>query len=121
MNRRRLLRDVSIAPFVVLISLYRRLISPLLPPRCRYYPSCSSYALTALRERGLVVGSLLAAWRIVRCNPWSLGGVDPVPPRTGEQAARNDDVPAPDDILGSLDAPIAHARVVLAAKRLESP
>ncbi|MCB0877845.1 MAG: membrane protein insertion efficiency factor YidD [Thermoleophilia bacterium] len=56
-----------------------RLVSRLLPPRCRYYPSCSQYCLDAVRQRGVLTGLLLAAWRVLRCNPWSLGGVDPVP------------------------------------------
>jgi putative membrane protein insertion efficiency factor len=58
-----------------------RLISRLLPSRCKYHPSCSAYALEAVRSRGVIVGFGLAAWRILRCNPWSLGGIDPVPPR----------------------------------------
>ena len=58
-----------------------RLVSRALPPRCRYYPSCSQYCLDAVRQRGVLVGLVLAAWRVLRCNPWSLGGVDPVPPR----------------------------------------
>jgi putative membrane protein insertion efficiency factor len=52
------------------------LISPALPPRCRYYPSCSSYAVQAVRELGVIRGSIVAGWRVVRCNPWSPGGVD---------------------------------------------
>jgi putative membrane protein insertion efficiency factor len=62
--------------FLLPLHLYRRLISPILPPRCKYYPSCSSYAVQAVRELGVARGSVLAAWRLVRCNPWSLGGVD---------------------------------------------
>ena len=58
------------------LHLYRRLISPLLPPRCKYYPSCSAYAVEAVRELGVIRGGILAAYRLVRCNPWSLGGVD---------------------------------------------
>lgn len=58
------------------IRAYQRLISPALPPRCKYYPSCSNYALQAVRELGVVRGGLLAAWRLARCNPWSDGGVD---------------------------------------------
>ena len=54
----------------------------LLTPRgtCKYHPSCSQYALDAFREYGLVRGSVLAGWRVLRCNPWNLGGVDDVPP-----------------------------------------
>ena len=59
-----------------LVRLYRRLVSPLIAPRCKYHPTCSQYALDALREFGLVRGSVLTAWRIVRCNPWSHGGID---------------------------------------------
>ncbi len=58
------------------IHAYRILVSPLLGARCRYHPSCSRYALDALEEFGVVRGSVLAGWRILRCNPWSRGGVD---------------------------------------------
>jgi putative membrane protein insertion efficiency factor len=63
------------------IRLYRRLISPGLPPRCRYAPTCSAYAVEALEVHGPVKGLVLAAWRLLRCNPWSAGGVDRVPAR----------------------------------------
>jgi uncharacterized protein len=59
-----------------LVYVYRWTVSPLLGNRCKYYPSCSQYALDALREYGLVKGSILAGWRLLRCNPWSHGGVD---------------------------------------------
>lgn len=62
-----------------LISLYRKLISPLFPPRCKYYPTCSEYALYAYEKHGFIKGTILAVWRILRCNPWSNGGVDHVP------------------------------------------
>ena len=61
------------------IRLYRRLISPLFPPCCKYYPTCSAYAMEAVERFGVLRGGLLACWRIFRCNPWSKGGVDPVP------------------------------------------
>lgn len=64
---------------VVLIRAYRAVVSPLYGDVCRYYPSCSAYGLGAVQHRGLVIGSALTAWRIVRCNPWSRGGVDDVP------------------------------------------
>jgi putative membrane protein insertion efficiency factor len=67
-------REGLLAP----LHLYRRVISPLLPARCRYYPSCSSYAVEAVREYGLIRGSILAAWRVMRCNPLSGGGIDHV-------------------------------------------
>ena len=60
----------------VLVRSYRLFISPLLAPRCKYHPTCSQYALDALREFGFARGSILAAWRLLRCNPWSDGGVD---------------------------------------------
>lgn len=62
--------------FLLPLRLYQRLISPLLPARCKYYPSCSNYAVQAVRELGIVRGSIVAAWRLARCNPWSHGGVD---------------------------------------------
>lgn len=65
----------------LLIKFYKKFISPLFPPRCRYYPSCSQYALDAYEKHGFFKGTLLAVWRILRCNPWSLGGVDYVPER----------------------------------------
>lgn len=64
-----------------LIRVYQWTISPLLGPVCRYYPSCSHYGFEAVRVHGAVKGSALTAWRILRCNPWSPGGVDHVPPR----------------------------------------
>ena len=60
----------------LLVRGYQRLLSPLLPARCKYHPSCSQYALDALREYGLARGAVLAVWRLLRCNPWSHGGVD---------------------------------------------
>jgi uncharacterized protein len=60
------------------VHAYRAIVSPLLGPRCKYHPTCSRYALDAIRELGVVRGSILAAWRLLRCNPWSHGGVDHV-------------------------------------------
>jgi putative membrane protein insertion efficiency factor len=64
-----------------LIHGYRRWISPMLPPACRFTPSCSVYAIEALETHGLVRGTWLATRRICRCNPFVEGGYDPVPPR----------------------------------------
>ncbi len=64
---------------VLLVKVYRRFVSPFTPQSCRYTPSCSEYALRALTQHGLVRGLWLAAVRIVRCNPWTEGGEDPVP------------------------------------------
>jgi putative membrane protein insertion efficiency factor len=63
------------------VHAYRALVSPLLGPRCKYHPTCSRYALDAIREVGVVRGVILAAWRLLRCNPWSHGGVDHVSDR----------------------------------------
>ncbi|WP_374727452.1 membrane protein insertion efficiency factor YidD [Haloactinomyces albus] len=63
------------------IRIYRAVISPLLPPTCRFYPSCSAYAVEALTVHGAFRGSRLTLWRLLRCGPWHPGGLDPVPPR----------------------------------------
>jgi uncharacterized protein len=72
------MRQVVSAP----IHAYRLLVSPLVGPRCKYYPSCSRYALDAIRELGVARGLVLAGWRLLRCNPWSRGGVDHVHDQT---------------------------------------
>lgn len=68
-------------PFIFLIKLYQKYISPLKPPSCRFTPTCSNYAIGALKEWGLIIGCALTVWRILRCNPFSKGGYDPVPER----------------------------------------
>lgn len=68
---------VLILPIVA----YRRWISPALPARCRFYPSCSAYALEAISTHGVLRGARLAIWRLLRCQPFNAGGYDPVPPR----------------------------------------
>ena len=68
------LRAVALLP----VRAYKRLVSPLLPNRCKYHPSCSAYALEAVRSYGVMRGGVLAGWRLLRCNPWSHGGYDPV-------------------------------------------
>lgn len=62
-----------------LITAYRSWLSPMLGPRCKYHPSCSAYGLRAVAVHGAVKGSLLTLWRLLRCNPFSKGGYDPVP------------------------------------------
>ncbi len=70
----RALRSVAIAP----IRAYQRLIGPALGSRCKYYPSCSEYAAQSIATFGILRGLILAGWRLLRCNPWSHGGFDPV-------------------------------------------
>jgi len=67
--------------FLAPIAAYRRWVSPALPRRCRYEPTCSAYATQSIRRFGVLRGGLLAAWRLLRCNPFSHGGFDPVPRR----------------------------------------
>ena len=69
----------------LLLRAYQLTISPLMGPRCRFYPSCSNYALEALRVHGAAKGSALAARRVCRCHPWNEGGFDPVPAKDGAQ------------------------------------
>jgi uncharacterized protein len=68
------LRAVATAPIVI----YQRFVSPAIPRRCKYEPTCSRYAVDAIKEYGILRGAVLAAWRLLRCNPWSYGGYDPV-------------------------------------------
>jgi putative membrane protein insertion efficiency factor len=70
----RAMRAVAVAPIMV----YQRVVSPAIPRRCKYEPTCSRYAVEAVREYGILRGLVLAAWRLLRCNPWSHGGYDPV-------------------------------------------
>ena len=70
------------------VRFYQLVLSPIIPPRCRHLPTCSDYAIEALRVHGLLRGGWLAAWRIVRCNPLGTSGYDPVP-------ARDDDTRGP--------------------------
>ncbi|MEL0201747.1 MAG: membrane protein insertion efficiency factor YidD [Flavobacteriaceae bacterium] len=73
------IKKIVIAPFLALIKIYQYLISPLLPPSCRYTPTCSHYAKEALVKHGLLKGGYLAIKRISRCSPWGGSGYDPVP------------------------------------------
>jgi len=67
-------------PLLALIRLYQKVVSPTLPEgTCRFYPSCSHYGFQAIYKYGVIKGSLMAAWRILRCNPFNRGGFDPVP------------------------------------------
>jgi putative membrane protein insertion efficiency factor len=71
---RRAPRAIVLAPVVA----YQKLISPAIPRRCKYEPTCSRYAVEAVRRYGILRGLALAGWRLLRCNPWSYGGYDPV-------------------------------------------
>ena len=70
---------------IAMLSAYKRYLSPLLPPACRFHPTCSEYMAEALRVHGLGRGLWLGARRLGRCHPWHPGGFDPVPPRKGDQ------------------------------------
>ncbi|NIK77438.1 hypothetical protein FHS15_002574 [Paenibacillus castaneae] len=80
MANNRVMQRVTQAP----ILFYRKVISPLTPPSCRFYPTCSVYALEAIEKHGAAKGSWLAVKRIARCHPFHSGGYDPVPPVKGE-------------------------------------
>jgi putative membrane protein insertion efficiency factor len=92
------LRWIFVGPIVA----YQRLISPALPRRCKYEPTCSAYAVQAIREFGILRGLALGTWRLLRCNPWSNGGYDPVsaqrlfaqPQQQGDAGLRVSDRPA---------------------------
>jgi uncharacterized protein len=82
---RRLVR-LPAATVVLLLRLWQLVVSPLYGPTCRFYPSCSAYALEAVDRHGLLRGGWLAARRLGRCHPWNPGGVDLVPPKAGDAA-----------------------------------
>ncbi|MCM3778647.1 membrane protein insertion efficiency factor YidD [Microbacterium hydrocarbonoxydans] len=78
-----LVRSIPLIPRNLVLGFlagYRKVISPLYGDVCAYYPSCSAYAVGAVQQHGAVKGALLSAWRILRCNPWTRGGVDDVRP-----------------------------------------
>lgn len=66
---------------IILIRVYQYLVSPLLGSHCRFYPTCSQYAVEAIERHGIACGGLLALRRLSRCHPWHHGGIDPVPPK----------------------------------------
>jgi putative membrane protein insertion efficiency factor len=82
------MRTAVAAPIVA----YQRVISPALPRRCKYEPTCSRYAVRAVAEYGILRGLVLATWRLLRCNPWSHGGYDPVAAQQLFKTARHHDV-----------------------------
>ncbi|WP_396442388.1 membrane protein insertion efficiency factor YidD [Lishizhenia tianjinensis] len=80
-----ILKKIAIAPLILLVKLYQNLISPLTPAACRYNPTCSSYAVEALKIWGPFKGSYLAAKRILSCHPWGGFGEDPVPQKKSKK------------------------------------
>ncbi|PFG21152.1 membrane protein insertion efficiency factor YidD [Serinibacter salmoneus] len=86
------------------IVAYQKVISPWFPQQCRFYPSCSNYAVQAIRERGALIGPVLAGYRVLRCNPWARGGVD-VPPHRGQRWPSWDGVVAPSNLPGPDSSP----------------
>ena len=76
-----------------LIRFYRKALSPLIPSCCRFTPTCSQYALEAYRKHGFWRGSMLTAWRLMRCQPFCRGGWDPVPPQNRQKIQQPDDLP----------------------------
>ncbi len=94
----KVLRWVARVPGLVLLGLlwvYQQVVSPLTPPSCKFYPSCSSYAVTAIKRHGAVRGTWLAVRRVLRCHPWAAGGVDDVPPARHPHAHRGPAVSVP--------------------------
>lgn len=75
----RTISRMGVALLVLLVRAYQVVLAPLFAPSCRYYPSCSEYMIRALRTHGCLRGVALGAWRLLRCNPWTHGGVDHVP------------------------------------------
>lgn len=75
--RRRIAMALS-APLIAAVWIYRILVRPMLPPSCRFYPSCSEYMIQSLRKHGPFIGAAKGVWRVCRCHPWNEGGYDPV-------------------------------------------
>jgi len=98
---------------VLLLRGYRAVISPLYGPTCRFYPSCSEYALIAVDKHGVLRGGRLAAWRLLRCNPWNPGGVDLVPSVGGDGPLSNEHAACAEDSTepGTTPAPPSFRRV----------
>lgn len=80
------------AIFALPLILYKRLLSPFLPPSCRFYPTCSTYAIDALNAHGPIKGAYLSLRRLLRCHPFNEGGYDPVIKNGHDRGLRHDDV-----------------------------
>lgn len=79
MKTLRLLDHLAAKPIIWLVRVYQLVLSPWIGQQCRFHPTCSAYSLSALQEHGACKGTAYMIWRILRCNPWSAGGLDPVP------------------------------------------
>ena len=95
--------QLAALPLIALVRFYQLVISPLTPPTCRYYPSCSTYAVTALRRFGPIKGTWLAVRRVLRCHPWAPGGVDHVPDRPHRRAADVSDAPVDPSVVADVE------------------
>ena len=91
-------------PLIAAIEAYRWVVSPFLGPRCRFAPSCSAYAVEALRVHGPVRGSWLAVRRVARCHPWHPGGIDPVPPTRVRRSGRRMSSEGPAATTSAIDS-----------------
>jgi len=101
-----LFRRLLSAPLLALLWLYQKVCRPLMPPMCRFYPSCSDYAVEAVKVHGPFKGSWMAAKRVGRCNPLCEGGFDPVPGGEGSSLLEQ---PAPESTAHKHDAACDHA------------
>lgn len=107
----RAIRSWPMRAAVFCIELYRTYISPMRPPTCRFTPTCSEYAVDALRHWGLLRGLPLATWRLLKCGPWHRGGWDPVPERRRKDRSEESDadsLEAPRECLGASSTPCSH-------------
>ena len=98
------MRALLVQLLLLPLRFYKAFVSPLLPPMCRFHPSCSVYAMGAISVHGPLKGSWLAARRVTRCHPFNPGGLDPVPPRDGKTAIEVLEASSP-DIAARLKAP----------------
>ena len=90
MSEKMKIADLPVRAAIALIGFYRKHISPFTPPRCRYYPTCSQYAVEAFETHGFIKGFFLTVFRLLRCNPLFKGGYDPVPVRSSEKKRLSD-------------------------------
>jgi uncharacterized protein len=88
-------RSLPTRAMIALLRGYQVWVSPAFPPMCRFYPSCSAYAIEALQVHGPMAGSWLTLRRLLRCHPWHPGGIDPVPPRRPRSARKHQEEQAP--------------------------